>query len=278
MIETGLDALLDALKTVPFLFVAFLFMEALEHYSGHQTGRWFAGARKAGPLLGAFMGLIPQCGFSVAAANLYSGGVITLGTLLAVFLSTSDEAILIFLGHPGQGDLIGKLLLSKLVIGIVAGYGVDLFVRERGQKREIADLCHSCGCQEAKGILRLAFRHTLRIFVWLFLITLLLNLVLNLAGAERLAAFLGRDSLVQPFFTALLGLIPNCAASVLLAELYLVGGIGFGAAVAGLCSGAGLGLVVLFRMDSDRRSCLNILLLLYGIAALSGLLVQLTGL
>ncbi|MCI8418387.1 MAG: arsenic efflux protein [Lachnospiraceae bacterium] len=277
MTDIVLDALLDALKILPFLFFAFLVMEAMEHYSSHRTGRWFAKGQKAGPLLGALLGLIPQCGFSVAAANLYAGGVISLGTLLAVFLSTSDEAILIFLGHPGQGALIGKVLLAKLVIGVLAGYGVDIFVRERGEKKEISDLCHSCGCHDAKGILRPALRHTVRIFVWLFLITLGLNLALELLGAERLAVFLGRDSLVQPFFTALLGLIPNCAASVLLAELYLAGGIGFGAAVAGLCSGAGLGLVVLFRMNRDKKSSLQILLLLYGIAVLSGLVLQLGG-
>lgn len=275
IIDACLDALWDALKTVPFLFLAFLLMEALEHYAGHRTGTWFSRAGKAGPVLGAVLGLVPQCGFSAAAANLYSGGVITLGTLLAVFLSTSDEAVLIFLGHPGQKKLIGSLLLAKLVIGILGGCLADLLFGRRDSKKEIGDLCHSCGCHDSRGILRPALVHTLRIFVWLFLITLFLNLLLELWGMERLALLLGRDRGLQPFLTALIGLIPNCAASVLLAELYLAGGISFGAAVAGLCSGAGLGLVVLFRMDNSRRECAGILALLYAVAVLAGLVLQL---
>ena len=275
MIDICLDALLDALKTVPFLSLAFLLMEALEHYAGPRTGVWFSRAGKAGPVLGAVLGLVPQCGFSAAAANLYSGGVITLGTLLAVFLSTSDEAVLIFLGHPDQGELIVGLLLTKLLIGMLGGFLADLLFGRRETKKEISDLCHSCGCGEAKGILRPALIHTVRIFGWLFLITLALNLVLELLGIEHLALLLGRDNAWQPFVTALIGLIPNCAASVLLAELYLAGGISFGAAVAGLCSGAGLGLVVLFRMNGSRRECLGILALLYVIAVLAGFLLQL---
>lgn len=271
-------AILDSLKTLPFLFLAFLLMEALEHYSGHMTDKAFGKAGKAGPVLGAVLGLVPQCGFSVAAANLYSGGVITLGTLLAVFLATSDEAVLILLGHPDSGALIGKLLAAKLVIGIAAGYAVDFFVKRKENEKQISDLCHNCGCHEAKGILRPALIHTARIFGWLFLITLVLNLVLEGIGTEQLAVFLGKDSFVQPFLTALIGLIPNCASSILLAELYLAGGLSFGAAIAGLCSGAGLGLVVLLRMDGNKKECLKILALLYGISVLAGIVLQTAGL
>lgn len=270
-------ALLDSLKTLPFLFFAFWAMEALEHYSGHMTNRLFGKAGKAGPAVGAALGLIPQCGFSAAAANLYSGGVITLGTLLAVFLSTSDEAVLIFLGHPDRGALIGKLLAAKLIIGILAGYLVDLLIKKQGKEKQISDLCKNCGCHDTKGTLRPAIIHTARIFLWLFVITLALNLVLEWVGTEQLAVFLGKDSLLQPFLTALIGLIPNCAASVLLAELYLAGGLSFGAAAAGLCSGAGLGLVVLLRMDDNKKECLKILALLYGISVLAGILLLIFG-
>lgn len=271
-------AFFDSLKTLPFLFFAFWAMESLEHYSKQMTNHLFGRVGKAGPLLGAILGLIPQCGFSAAAANLYSGGVITLGTLLAVFLSTSDEAVLIFLAHPERGALIGNLLLAKLVIGLLAGYGVDLLRKKKSEEKKISDLCTTCGCQnEMGGVLRPALIHTLRMFVWLFVITLALNLIIEWVGTDILAGFLGHGSVVQPFLTALIGLIPNCASSVLLAELYLAGTLSFGATVAGLCSGAGLGLVVLFRMDGNKKECLKISALLYGIAVLAGGLLQAFG-
>ena len=273
-VDACLDAFWDSLNTLPFLFLAFLAMEALEHHCGHMTNRFLSRVGKAGPGAGALLGLVPQCGFSAAAANLYAGGLISLGTLLAVFLATSDEAVLIFLGHPHRAGLIGSLLAVKFFVGMAAGYGIDLLYRGKESRKHISDLCKTCGCHETKGILRPALIHTGRIFVWLFLISLALNLLLAAVGTGNLAALLGRGSRFQPFITGLIGLIPNCGASVLLAELYLAGGISFGAAIAGLCSGAGLGLAVLFRMDGSKGECLKILLLLYGLAVLAGIILQ----
>lgn len=273
-LDAWLDALADSLKALPFLFAAFLAMEALEHQYGRLAERFLSRMGKAAPGMGALLGLIPQCGVPAAAANLYAGGVISLGTLLAVFLAASDEAVVIFLGHPERAGLIGSFLAAKLVIGASAGYGIDLLLRKDRGKKQISDLCKTCGCHDAKGILRPALKHTFRIFVWLFMITGALNLLLEAAGMERAAFFPGRGSFFQPALTALLGLIPNCAASVLLAELYLEGGISFGAAVAGLCSGAGLGLAVLFRMEHRKRECFKIMMLLYGISVLAGIILQ----
>ncbi len=273
-LDACLDALADSLKTLPFLFLAFLLMEALEHQYGHLTNRFLSRVGKAGPGVGAVLGLVPQCGFSAAAANLYAGGVISLGTLLAVFLATSDEAVLIFLGHPERAGLIGSFLAAKLVIGAAAGYGIDLLWKKDRDKKQISDLCKTCGCHETGGIWRPAVYHTLRIFAWLFIITLVLNLLLEAVGMEQLAFLLGRGSFFQPVLTALIGLIPNCAASVLLAELYLAGGLSFGSAIAGLCSGAGLGLVVLFHMVQNKWECFRIVMLLYGMAVLAGIILQ----
>lgn len=274
ILEAFLDACKDTVGMLPFLFAAFLAMEALEHYSNNFSNRILGKVGKAGPLVGALFGCVPQCGFSVAAANFYSGGVITLGTLLAVFLSTSDEAVLILLSHPGKGGVILKLLFWKVLIGIVAGYSLDFFRKNKKEEKHVEALCRNCGCSDESGILRPALVHTLRLALYLLLFTFVLNLALEFVGLENISRFLGKDTFFQPFLAALLGLIPNCAASVLITELYLAGGLSFGSAVAGLCSGAGVGLAVLFRSNSPMRENVKILALLYGIASLAGIFLS----
>lgn len=273
IIDAFLDAVLDTARTLPFLLAAFLVIEAMEHYSGRAASRLLSRVGRFGPAAGAVFGCIPQCGFSVAAANLYSGGLISLGTLLAVFLSTSDEAVLILLGHPGSAGTIFPLLLAKVMLGIAAGYILDFFSRNPKEEKHIGDLCKSCGCSNTSGVWRPALWHTLRLAVYLLGFTFLLNLVLEFLGVEQLARILGRDTLLQPFLAALLGLIPNCASSVLVTELYLAGGLSFGSAVAGLSAGAGVGLAVLFRSNRPMKENFKILLLLYGIAAGFGILL-----
>lgn len=274
ILDALLDAVIDTLRILPFLFIAFLLLEAIEHYSNQYSNRILSGLGKMGPLAGAVLGCIPQCGFSAAAANLYAGGLITLGTLLAVFLSTSDEAVLILLAHPGNGKAVGTLLLWKVIIGIAAGFLIDILFRNRKEEKHIEEMCRTCGCHDAKGIFRPALRHTFRLSAWLFVFTLCLNLILAFVGIERLAGLLGKDTMLQPFLTALLGMIPNCAASVLITELYLAGGLSFGSAIAGLSAGAGVGLAVLFRSNHSLRENLRILLLLYGCAVIAGLLLH----
>ena len=265
----------DTINVVPFLFLAFLAIEALEHYSNNYMNRMLGKVGKAGPLVGALFGCVPQCGFSVAAANLYSGGIVTLGTLLAVFLSTSDEAVLILMSHPGSGHLIWKLLLGKVVIAVLAGYLVDFLYQKKKEEKHIEEMCRNCGCSDSSGVLRPALTHTLRLTLYLLLFTFLLNLVLELIGTENLGFMLGKDTWFQPFLAALLGLIPNCASSVLITELYLAGGLTFGSAIAGLCTGAGVGLAVLFKSNHPVKENFRILGLLYGIAVVAGLVLNL---
>lgn len=268
----------DSLRMLPFLFAAFLLLEGLEHYSGSWIRKTMMQIEKAGPVAGALFGCIPQCGFSVMAANLYAGGIISPGTLLAVFLATSDEAVLILIGHPGNGPQIAALIAVKLVIAIAAGYGADLLLsRFFINTREIEDLCHHCGCHNHHGIVRPALNHTVRLFAYIFLCTLVLNTVIEAAGLESVSTFLLNGSIFQPFLAALLGFIPNCAASVLLTELYLGGALSFASVIAGLCTNAGVGLIVLFKVDPDKKECIRFTVLLYICAAAAGILLHLAG-
>lgn len=278
-IDVIVDACLDCVRMLPFLFGAFLLLEALEHHTSERMNRVLAKAGEAGPAAGALLGCVPQCGFSVVAANLYSGGVITLGTLLSVMIATSDEAILILLGHPGQGAKIGKLILMKVVIGTLAGYVVDAIGRRRKKTgKNMEELCQACGCHEEHGILRPALYHTLQIFLFLLIFTAALNLAIEILGIERISKLLLADSLFQPLIAAAIGLIPNCASSVVLTQLYLSGVISFASVIAGLSAGAGLGLVVLFKMNHNKKENISVLGLLYGISAGAGVLLQIANL
>ena len=269
LIDVFTDAALDCIKMLPFLFLAFLLIEALEHYSSDFTKKLMIKVDKAGPVVGAVVGCVPQCGFSVMAANLYSGGIITIGTLIAVFLATSDEAILIIMGNPEHAGKIGILLLAKVIIAIVAGYLVDIFF-----KKEIAvphhegELCHDCGCHNHSSG---------KIFLYLFVFTFILNLCIEVLGIDRISAMMLGDTVFQPVIAALIGLIPNCAASVILTQLYLSGAISFASVIAGLCTGAGIGLVVLFKVNPDKKENVKIIAVLYGIAVAAGLILEMFG-
>lgn len=278
-----MDAGADVLKMLPFLFAAYLLIEALEHYSTEFTEKLLKKMGNAGPLFGAAAGCVPQCGFSVMAANLYAGGVISPGTLLSVFIATSDEAVLIMLGNPGSARKIAALLAVKLLAAVAAGYGTDLFAARflklgSGAAGKNGDFCARCGChEEGAGILLPALRHTARIFFYLFFFTAALNFCIQVIGTERLSAYFLGNLWFQPVAAALIGLIPNCAASVMLAQLYLNGAISFASVTAGLCTGAGAGLVVLFKMNRSRRENFQILGLLYGTGVLAGVLLGLAG-
>lgn len=275
MFDVLLDAILDSMKTLPFLFGAFLLMEAAEKHYGKHMDAILKKSKWGGPLAGALLGCIPQCGFSVIASNLYAGGLITLGTLLAVYLSTSDEAIILLLADSSRGSDILKLMLTKVIIGILAGYVTDLIFFKQRQGRNMEQICSDCHCEEENGILKPALHHTIHLFSWLLVLTLILNVVMELTGAEQLSAWLLGNTVFQPVLAALIGLIPNCAASVILTQLYLSGAISFASVVAGLCTGAGAGLLVLFKMNKDKRENLKILSLLYVIGVLAGMILEL---
>ncbi len=270
------EAVSDCLKMLPFLFAAFLIVEWVEHRAGSAFGRLMERAGKAGPIVGSLLGCLPQCGFSVLSSNLYAAGLVSMGTLLSVYLATSDEAVLILLAEPGSLPVVGRLILVKVLIAVAVGYLV-YFLTRNSPKKEIHEICTDCGCSEESGILRPALHHTGEIFFFLFLVTWVLDFVLAVGGEDFLGTLVLADSFWQPALTALVGLIPNCAASVLIARLFLEGSVSFAAAVSGLASGAGVGLLVLFRINRNRKEDLQIAGLLYLAAVVSGFLIELAG-
>lgn len=300
----------DTLYLIPFLWVTYLAMEWLEHKTGERTQNAIRHAGAAGPIVGAFLGVVPQCGFSAVAATLYAGRVITLGTLFAVFLSTSDEMLPIFLAEAVPGNTILSIMGAKVVIGMVMGFVVDAVLRLARRDRDrlrIHELCEQdqCGCNhdcrtcEAaperayehhddvehthshghgwKGILLSATKHTVQVTLFIFAITIVLNIVLETVGEEALARLLGDNPAFSVFATALVGLIPNCAASVVIAQLYVEGVLGAGAMLAGLLVSAGVGLLVLVRANRPWRQNAAIIALLYVIGVFWGLVCNVLG-
>lgn len=275
MADIFLDAVLDTLKALPFLFGAYLLIEFLEQRANEK----FLGVLKGplGPLGGAVLGCVPQCGFSVAAANFYAGRLISPGTLLAVFLATSDEAIPLLLSQPRAIPDLFRLLGVKLLAAVLFGLLVDLVckrVLKLASERPFQDLCGDCHCEE-EGIFRAALHHTGEVVLFLFLVSLALGYAIYFVGEENISRFLLSGSIFQPFLAALIGFIPNCAASVILTELFLSGSLSFGSAVAGLCTGAGLGLIVLFKANRHLRENLILAGVLYAAAVFTGLVCNL---
>ncbi len=278
MIDVILDTLIDSVKMLPFLFGAYLLIEYIEHRAAKKFVGVLTRFGKAGAVAGAALGCVPQCGFSVAAANLYSNRLITAGTLLAVFISTSDEAVPVLLANPETVGKILPLLAAKVMIAIVAGLLLDLTGVLRAPKEDMEEVAEEhahCHTEGKGGLFMSAFRHTGEVFVFLLVIMLALNFTIDFIGEDALAGFLMQGSLLQPVLAALVGVIPNCAASVIIAQLYAEGSISFGSAVAGLSAGAGLGLVVLFRTDRDRKECFMILAVLLLVAMIAGMVLQL---
>ena len=274
MLDVIIDTLLDVLKLLPFLFITYLAMEYLEHHSSAKTEKLISEAGAFGPALGALCGIVPQCGFSASASNLYARRLISAGTLIAVYLSTSDEMLPIMISEAAPLPLMLKVLGVKLLCGIVFGYIVDLalgrFFRNGGHT-DIHDMCESAHCHcEERGVLYSAFIHTVQIAGYILVITFVLNMAIHLIGEENLGGLILSQPVIGTLIAAVVGLIPNCAASIVITELFLKGAITTGAMLAGLLVGAGVGLMVLFRVNSKRLAD-NLKLL--GILYVSGVLV-----
>lgn len=275
-----LDAVIDSVKMLPFLYAAFLLMEFIEHRAGSKLSEALEKAGRSGlggAAAGAALGCIPQCGFSAAASNLYAGRIIGAGTLMAVYISTSDEAVPVLLAHPEMIGSLWKLLAAKIVIAVIGGVLFGSVMKLFFKKEEdvsFEEICTSCGCGD-HSIWFSSLKHTLNIFAFVFLVNLIMGMILGVAGEENVSAFLDRMGAFQPFAASLVGLIPNCASSVIITELYAGGNIPFGTAVGGLCTGAGVGLAVMFRANKNMKENFLILAYLYAVGALSGTLLNL---
>ncbi len=309
MLEHALEhALFDTIKLIPFLFVTYLAMEALEHHAGERSERAVRKAGAAGPFIGALLGVVPQCGFSTAAATLYAARVVSLGTLVAVFLSTSDEMLPILIAEQAPLDLLLKILGIKVLIGMAAGFAIDAVLRMRHRAFEglrihelcERDHCHCNGdcaaCEEdpklaydyehdaehehdhAHGsIVRSALKHTVQVTLFVFAVTLLLEIAIDSIGEDALAGFMAGNPAVSVAASCIVGLIPNCAASVAITELYLGGTLGTGAMLGGLLVSSGVGLLVLFRTNRPMSRNFAIVGILLAIGVVVGLAFTLAG-
>ena len=279
-----IHAIKDNISIIPFLFVTYCIMEYMECVMAEKSEGVVRYSGKIGPLFGGVLGIIPQCGFSAAAASFYSGGVITLGTLLAIFLSTSDEMLPIFISESVPVLVILKILGVKMLIGVIAGFLVDFGLKKIGKghvvKKHIHDLCEQeqCHCEEEESsIWKSALIHTMKVFGFIFLVSVLMNVVLECGGEEALEWFANNHSFLASILTGMVGLVPNCAASVIITQLYLKNLISAGAMMAGLLVGAGVGVLILFKINSPAKQNVKIVGLLYGIGVLAGLLIDLIG-
>ena len=277
-----LDALIDSLKILPFLLLTYVVMEYLEHHMKETSKDAIRKSGRLGPLFGAACGIIPQCGFSAAASNLYAGRVITIGTLIAVYLSTSDEMLIIMLASPKKASMayIGFIIIIiKVIIGIVAGFLTDFILKLRKVKQteQIRDFCEIENCHCEHGIFRSAVHHTVKILLFILLVTLILNTAIHFLGEETLSKLLLKDSFFAPFLSALVGLIPNCASSVVITEMYINGAVSLGSCIAGLLAGSGMGLLILFKVNRPFKNNIIITLIVYGIGVFCGVLIDLAG-
>lgn len=279
MKEVILDTIIDSLKLIPFLLVAFLIIELLEHKLNNKTKNIITKSKKVGPIIGSLLGVIPQCGFSVMATNLYITRIITLGTLISIYLSTSDEMLIIMISEKVEISLILKILLIKIFFGIIYGLIIDKIINKKKKDKETNyELCDEEHCDCNHSILLSAIKHTLHITLFIFIITLIINTIFTLLGDNYLSKILLNNSILSPFITSLIGLIPNCAASVILTELYLNSTISLGALIGGLLTSSGSSLLVLIKNNKNKKENLSIILLLYTLGVLSGIIIELISL
>lgn len=279
MFEIIIDTILDVLKLIPFLLVSFLLMEYVEHNLKNKTS--ILKSKKIGPLCGSIFGAVPQCGFSVLATNLFSNRIITIGTLIAIYLSTSDEMVPILISNKVEFKFILSILLIKVIIGIIVGYVIDFIFNKKDlkSKKNMENklqfkICQIDKCDCKHGIFKSSLIHTGKICIYILLITFLINIMIFYIGESTISSFLS-NNIYGPFLSSLIGLIPNCASSVIITQLYISGMINVGMLIAGLLTGSGVALLVLFKVNKNLKENILIISLIYFIGAIVGLFLNL---
>ena len=277
MLDVLLDGLIDTIKLIPFLFVTFIILEYLEHKISKKNQKILSKNRKLGPLFGGILGAVPQCGFSSMAANLFSARVITIGTLVAVFLSTSDEMLPIMIGEKIAVKELLLIVGFKVLIGIIVGFIIDFIYRKKeiNEHEHIEEICEHehCHCK-SDGILLSSIKHTLKITLFILIANLAINIILFFVGEDNLSRVLLNKNILVYFLASFIGLIPNCASSVIMTELYLSKIISIGTLMSGLLTGSGMGILLLFKQNKNIKENLTILSIIYFIGVLVGILVD----
>lgn len=272
------DTLIDGVKLIPFLLIAYLIMEYIEHKTTNKTKEVIKKSGRFGPFIGSILGVFPQCGFSVTATNLYAGRVITIGTLFAVYLSTSDEMLPILLSEGVSGTLILKILGIKILIGMIFGVIIDLvlnrFYKNKKEENKIESICEHDHCHCEEGIWKSAIKHTISILIFIIIISLLLNIIIEIIGEDTLEGLVSDNLILSALLSGLIGLIPNCASSVILTQLYLSNVLNLGAMIGGLLVNAGVGLIILFKVNHNQKENISIVAGLYLIGVISGIVLQ----
>lgn len=274
-------ALEHNIKLLPFLFLTYLLMEFLEHKAGRKSNKVIKNSGSFGPLLGGVLGAAPQCGFSAAASSLYAGKVITMGTLIAIYLSTSDEMLPIFISEAVGIGIIGKVLILKIILGVVTGYIVDVVYKlvkhKEKEEMDIYAMCEHEHCNCKDGILKSAIKHTIKIFIFILIVSFILNVAVEIVGEDTLGKALTKIPFLSVIIAAIIGLIPNCASSVVITRLYLEKMISAGAMMSGLLVGAGIGLAILFRTNKNKKENGIIVATLFVSGVLWGILIDIIG-
>lgn len=272
-----IDTLVDALKILPFLFITFLLLELLEHKLNNKTKNVISESGKVGPIIGSLLGVIPQCGFSVVATNLYITRVISLGTLFSIYLSTSDEMLPIMLSQNVNFKTILIVILIKVITGMLFGFVIDLVIRKNNKNKYDYHICEEEHCHCDHGIVKSSLKHTFNIIIFIIGVSFILNVIFLYCGNDLISKIFMKDTLFGPFFGSLVGLIPNCGASVILTEMFLKGAINLGTCIAGLLTGSGVALLVLFKSNKNIKENLCICLTLYLIGVLVGIFIEFVG-
>ena len=277
MLDVVLDTIIDSLKLIPFLFIAFIIIEFIEHKIS-KNDKVIKSSVKFGPLIGSLLGAFPQCGFSAAMTNLYSTRIISLGTLIAVYLSTSDEMLPILISERAPIGIIVKILGLKILIGMIFGFIIDFILRKNkkssNNKYTIEHFCEKEHCHCEKGILKSSIIHTLKITLFIFIVSFIINLILYYSGEDILQRIFLKGNILGVFIASLVGLIPNCASSVAITQLYLADAITFGSAMAGLLTGSGIGILLLFKTNKNIKENITILGIVYGIGVFCGAIID----
>ena len=277
MIHVIEHTILDTIKLIPFLFVTFLLIEYIEHKINNK--KIITKSKKAGPLIGGILGIVPQCGFSASATNLYATRIISLGTLISIYLTTSDEMIPILLANKVETSVILKILGLKLLIGIICGFIIDFIFRKKKEKLEIKKLCEDdhCHCNQNHSIVKSSLKHTLSITLFILIMIFIINLIFEYLGEEFLSKIFLKNSIFSNFIASIVGLIPNCGSSIMITELYLNNTITFGAMMSGLLTGSGIGILILFKSNKKLKENVFIMTTIYTIGVLSGIIIDLIG-